>query len=59
MAQAQIQLKPYSGFEKESFREFEHLLRSYLQVAGIANAQQANFLQLHLRDAAQIFPNTA
>ena len=43
MAQAQIQLKPYSRLEKESFREFEHLLRSYLAVAGIANAQQAIF----------------
>ena len=58
MAQAQIQLKPYSGLEKESFREFEHLLRSYLAVAGIANAQQANFLQLHLRDAALRFFQT-
>ena len=58
MAQAQIQLKPYSGLEKESFREFEHLLRSYLAVAGIVNAQQANFLQLHLRDAALRFFQT-
>ena len=58
MTQAQIQLKPYSGLEKESFREFERLLRSYLAVAGIANAQQANFLQLHLRDAALRFFQT-
>ena len=58
MAQAQIQLKPYSGLEKESFREFEHLLRSYLAVAGIAAPQQANFLQLHLRDAALRFFQT-
>ena len=42
MAQAQIQLKPYSVLEKEIFREFEHRLRRYLAVAGIANAQQAN-----------------
>ena len=58
MAQAQIQLKPYSGLEKERFREIEHLLRSYLAVAGIANAQQANFLQLHLEDAALHFFQT-
>ena len=58
MAHAQIQLKPYSGLEKESFREFEHLLRSYLAVAVIPGAQQANFLQLHLRDAALRFFQT-
>ena len=44
--------------EKESLREFEHLLRSYLAVAGNANSQQANFLQLHLRDAALRFFQT-
>ena len=58
MAQAQIQLKPYSGLEEESFREFEHLLRNYLAVAGIAKAPQANDLQLHLRDAALQFFQT-
>ena len=51
MAQAQLQHKLYSGLRK-SFREFEHLLGSNFPVAGIANAQQANFSQLHHRDAA-------
>ena len=48
----QLSLTPYSGLEKENFREFEHLLRSILAVAAVPQAQQANFLQLHLRDAA-------
>ena len=52
MAQPQITLKPYGGLDKESFREFERLLRSIIGVAGIAGAQQANFLQFHLKDAA-------
>ena len=47
----QLSLTPYSGLEKENFREFEHLLRSILAVAAVPQAQQANFLQLHLRDA--------
>ena len=52
MAQPQITLKPYSGTEKESFREFERLLRGIIGVAAIGNAQQANFMSLHLKDAA-------
>ena len=52
MAQPQITLKPYGGLDKESFREFERLLRSIIGVAAIAGAQQANFLQLHLKDGA-------
>ena len=52
MAQPNITLKPFSGTDKESFREFEHLLGSIIGVAAVAGAQQANFLQLHLRDAA-------
>ena len=52
MAQPNIALKPFSGTDKESFRVFEHLLRSIIGVAAVAGAQQANFLQLHLRDAA-------
>ena len=52
MAQPNITLKPYSGTEKESFREFERLLRSIIGVAGIAAGQQANFMSLHLRDSA-------
>ena len=52
MAQPQLTLCPYSGLEKEYFREFEQLLRSILAVAAIPANQQANFLKLHLRDAA-------
>ena len=52
MAQPQLTLTPYSCTEKENFREFEHLLRSILAVAAVPANQQANFLQLHLRDAA-------
>ena len=48
----QLSLMPYSGLEKGNFREFEHLLRSILAVAAVPQAQQANFLQLNLRDAA-------
>ena len=51
-ANAQITVEPYSGSEKESFRQFEQLFRGFIGVAGVAAAQQANFLQLHLRDAA-------
>ena len=40
--------------QKKSFREFERLLRSMKGVAGINNAQQANFMSLHLEDAALI-----
>ena len=52
MAQPQITLKAYGGLDKESFREFERLLRSIIGVAAIAGAQQAIFLQLHLKDGA-------
>ena len=52
MAQPQLTLTPYSGTEKENFREFEHLLQSILAVAAIPLNQQANSLQLHLRDDA-------
>ena len=41
--------------KKKHFREFEHLLRSFLAVP--AN-QQANCLQLHLRDAARRYFQT-
>ena len=51
---AQPQLKPFSGSEKENFREFELLLRSNLAAAN----QQAHFLQLQLRDAGSRFFQT-
>ena len=59
MAQTQLTLNPFSGSEKENFREFELLLRSILAVAALPANQQANFLQLHLRDAALRFFQTS
>ena len=62
MAQPQIQMKAYAGTEKESFREFERLLRSIKGAAGINNVQHANFMSLLLKDAALIcrsFSNTS
>ena len=58
MAQPQLTLNPFSGSEKENFREFELLLRSILAVAALPANQEANFLQLHLRDAALRFFQT-
>ena len=58
MGQPQLTLNPFSGSEKENFREFELLLRSILAVAALPANQQANFLQLHLRDAALRFFQT-
>ena len=58
MAHAQIRVKPYSGTEEEDFNEFENLFRGFLAVSGINNAQQPNFLQLYLRDAALRFFQT-
>ena len=52
MAQPQLTLNPFSGSEKEIFREFELLLRS------VPANQQAYFLQLHIRDAALRFLQT-
>ena len=51
-ANAQITVEPSSGSKKESFWQFEQIFRGFIGVAGIAAGQQANFLQLHLRDAA-------
>ena len=55
MAQPNISIKSYGGSEKESFREFERLLRSIIAVTAIDAAQHANFLQLSLKDAALRF----
>ena len=52
MAQPNITLRSFAGTENENFREFERLLRSIIGVAAIANNQRANFLQLHIKDAA-------
>ena len=48
-ANAQITVDPCSGIE--SFGQFEQLFPGFIGVAAIPNAQQANFLQLHLRAA--------
>ena len=58
MTHAQVSVEPYGGTEKEDFSEFEQLFQGYIGVAAIPNAQQANFLQLHLRDNALRFYQT-
>ena len=58
MAHAQISVEPFGGSDNEDFAQFEQLFQGYVGVAGIANAQQANFLQLHLRDNALRFYQT-
>ena len=58
MAHAQVSVEPYGGAEKGDFSEFEQLFQVYIGVAAIPNEQQANFLQLHLRDNALRFYQT-
>ena len=58
MTHAQVLVEPYGGSEKEDFSEFELLFQGYIGVAAIPNAQQANFLQLYLRDNALRFYQT-
>ena len=56
MAHAQINITPFSGSQTDNFNEFEQLITGAIGVAAIANAQQANFLQLHLKgDALRYF----
>ena len=56
MAHAQINITPFSGSERDNFNEFEQLITGAIGVAAIANVQQANFLQLHLKgDALRYF----
>ena len=56
MANAQINITPFSGSETDNFNEFEQLITGAIGVAAIAAAQQANFLQLHLKgDALRYF----
>ena len=55
MAQPHISLSPFSGLERENWREFEALLRSIIAVTAVPNDQQANFLRLHLKDGALRF----
>ena len=56
-AHAQITVKPYSGTE-EDFNKFKNFFRGFVAVSGINNAQQPNFLQIHLCDAALRFFQT-
>ena len=58
MPHAQISVEPYGGTEKEDFSDFEQLFQGYIGVAAISNEQQANFLQLHLRENALPFYQT-
>ena len=56
MAHAQINITPFSGAETNNFNGFEQLITGAIGVAAIAGAQQANFLQLHLKgDALRYF----
>ena len=55
MAQANVTITPFTGETKEDFNQFEELFRGIIGVAGIAGAQQANFLHLHLKDDALSF----
>ena len=54
MAHPNITLKPFGGSEKENFKEFERLLRGV-----IPNAQQANFLAVHINNDALRFFDTS
>ena len=58
MAHAQISVNPYGGTDTEDFSQFEQLFNGFIGVAGVLPAQQANFLQLHLRDNALRFYQT-
>ena len=58
MAAAQVSVEPFGGSDTEDFAQFKQLFQGYAGVAAIANAQQANFLQLHLRDNALRFYQT-
>ena len=49
LARAQIKITTFSGSETDNFNEFEQLITGAIGVAAIAGAQQANFLQLHLK----------
>ena len=58
MAHPNITLKPFGGSEKENFKEFERL-RGVIAVTGIPNAQQANFLAVHINNDALRFFDTS
>ena len=58
MAHPRLTLNPLFGSEKETFCEVGLLLRSILAMVALPANQQANFLQLHLRDAALPFFQT-
>ena len=58
MAHAQVTVEPFGGSDTDDFAQFEQLFQGYVGVAGIANDQQVNYLQLHLRDNALQFFQT-
>ena len=58
MAQPRLTLNAFSVSGNENFRDFQLLPQSILTVAALAVNQQANLLQLHLRDATLRFFQT-
>ena len=49
MAHAKINITHFSASETDNFKEFEQLITGAIGFAAIAAAQQAIFLQLHLK----------
>ena len=58
MTHAPISVEPYGEKDAEHFSQFEQLFNGFIRVAAILADQQANFLQLHLRDDALQFYQT-
>ena len=52
MAQSNITLTKFSGGDSENWNDFEALLRSTIEVAGVQNARRPGFLKLHLEGPA-------
>ena len=50
MVHAQITITPFSGLETDIFNGFEQRITGAIGVAGIAEAQHSNTLQLHLKE---------
>ena len=50
MAYARISVEPSGETKKDDFLQLEQIFLGCMAVAAIANAQQANFFQLHLRN---------
>ena len=54
MVHAQINVTPFSELEMDIFNGFEQLITGAIGLAGIAEAQHSNTLQLHLKEYALI-----